>query len=235
MSRAAVIVAAGRGERMGLPDKVLLPINGEPALALSVRAADAAPRVGQIVIVAGAHSREQIIDLTAGMGLSTPWRVVEGGARRQDSVLAGVIAARSLGATSVAVHDGARPLVPASLFDETLDEAERSGSGAAIAAVPVVDTIKRVREGRVVETVPREELWAAQTPQAFLIDVLLDAFNEANHRDLTVTDEAGLFEALGWPVAVVPGDPMNLKLTYPGDLPLLEALVRSRLHAESMP
>jgi 2-C-methyl-D-erythritol 4-phosphate cytidylyltransferase len=94
--------------------------------------------------------------------------------------------------------------------------------------VPVVDTIKRVREGLIVETVPRDDLWAAQTPQAFRIDRLLAAFAEADRRGLTVTDEAGLFEALGWPVAVVPGDPMNLKLTYRGDISLLEALAASR-------
>jgi len=225
-----VIVAAGRGERMGLPDKVLLPINGEPAIALSLRAADAARRVEQIVVVAGAHSGKQIADIASGLTLATPIRVVEGGARRQDSVLAGVLAARALGVTSVAVHDGARPLVLAALFDQTLDAAEECG--AAIAAVPVVDTVKRVRNGRVLETVPRDELWAAQTPQAFMIDRLLKAFDEAARQELTVTDEASLFEALGWPVAVVPGDAMNLKLTYPGDLPLLEALARSRTRPE---
>jgi 2-C-methyl-D-erythritol 4-phosphate cytidylyltransferase len=232
MSRAAVIVAAGRGERMGMPDKVLLPINGEPAIRFSLRAADAAARIDQIVVVSGAHCREQIAGIVQGMGLRRPVLVVEGGARRQDSVLNGVVAARSLGASCVAIHDGARPLVPAALFDATLDAAERQG--AAIAAVPVVDTLKRVRERLVVETVPRDELWAAQTPQAFMVDRLLDAFQEAKRRGLTVTDEAGLFEALGWPVAIVPGDPINLKLTYPGDLPLIEALARSRTSTESI-
>jgi 2-C-methyl-D-erythritol 4-phosphate cytidylyltransferase len=230
MSRAAVIVAAGRGERMGLPDKVLLSINGEPVIQLSLRAADAASRVEQIVVVAGAHCREQIAGIVERLKLATPVTVVEGGARRQDSVLSGVVAARSLGASVVAVHDGARPLVPPALFDQTLDAAERSG--AAIAAVPVVDTIKRVHDGQVVETVPRDELCAAQTPQAFVIDRLLAAFAEADRLGLTVTDEAGLFEALAWPVVVVPGDPMNLKLTYPGDITLLEALATSRAASE---
>jgi 2-C-methyl-D-erythritol 4-phosphate cytidylyltransferase len=167
------------------------------------------------------------------LGLDTPVTVVEGGARRQDSVLAGVVAARSLGASTVAVHDGARPLVSPALFDQTLDAAEHAG--AAIAAVPIVDTVKRVRDAQVVETVPRDELWAAQTPQAFVIDRLLAAFAEADRRSLTVTDEAGLFEALGWPVVVVPGDPMNLKLTYPGDLALLESLAARRTTSAGTP
>src|SRR5688572_8237646 len=124
MSRAVVIVAAGRGERMGLPDKVLLSINGEPVIQLSLRAADAASRVDQIVVVAGAHCREQIAGIVDRLALATPVTVVEGGARRQDSVLAGVVAARSLGASVVAVHDGARPLVAPALFDQTLDAAE---------------------------------------------------------------------------------------------------------------
>lgn len=225
MTRIAIIVAAGRGERMGLPSKILVPLGGEPAIAHSLRAA-AAAQIAAIVLVAGSHTEGALGDVVVDLKLSVPIDIVTGGERRQDSVQAGLAAALRLGGTLVAVHDGARPLVTPELFDAALDAAE--AHGAAIAATPIVDTIKYVREGLIEQTVPREGLWAAQTPQAFRAQLLLDAFAAADRKGLTVTDEAALFEALQWPVAVVPGDRANLKLTHPDDLALLEALVRAR-------
>lgn len=226
MSNIAVIVAAGKGERMGLPDKVLLHIAGEPALAHCLRAALASNAVAGAVIVAGAHTLSDIQDLVAQLSFNKPVSVVAGGARRQDSVLTGVRAARVLGATYVAVHDGARPLVRAELFDATLAAAMESGG--AIAAVPISDSLKRVDGGLVTASIPRERLWAAQTPQAFDAEQLLGAFAEAERRTMTVTDESGLFEALGWPVRVVEGDLENMKLTRASDIPILEALFQAR-------
>lgn len=222
----AVIVAAGHGERMGIPDKVLLPIAGTPVIAHSLRAALASPAIDAVVIVAGPHTRAPIEALAAPLALDKPIETVMGGARRQDSVLAGVRRAHALGATMVAVHDGARPLVRPELFAATVDAAREQGG--AIAAVPVTDSLKRVAGNAVVASISREQLWAAQTPQTFAIDRLLEAFSEAERRRLDVTDEAGLFEALGWPVSIVQGDPENMKLTRASDIPILEALFQAR-------
>jgi 2-C-methyl-D-erythritol 4-phosphate cytidylyltransferase len=219
----AVIVAAGKGERLGLPDKVLLPIAGEPALLRSVKAALAAESISSAVVVAGSHTMDAIKALLDAHELPKPVSVVVGGARRQDSVLIGVRLARVLGGDVVAVHDGARPLARPQLFDETIATARVWGG--AIAAVPIADSLKRVEFDRVVTSVSRDHLWAAQTPQSFQTDKLLAAFDVAEQRGINVTDEAGLFEELGWSVHVVMGSAENLKLTRAADIPLLEALV----------
>lgn len=223
---AAVIVAAGRGERFGLPTKVLLPIAGRPALAYILDAVDAAA-ISEIVLVVGAHTRAAVASLLAGGGWSTPIAVIEGGTERHDSVAAG-LAAVSPGIEYVAIHDGARPFAPPLLFDQCLTAAVEHG--AAIAAVPVTDTLKRVRDDLVEATVDRAGLWAAQTPQVFRRATLLAAM--AAPHDPAVTDEARLFEALGLPVTVVPGSPTNLKLTHPGDLRLAEGIAAMLLPAQ---
>lgn len=221
---AAVIVAAGRGTRIGAPAKTLLPLAGRPMLAWALDAADAAETIGAIVVVAGEHTRAETAAVVAAGSWRTPIKVVTGGARRQDSVLAGVLATPE-DADVVAIHDGARPLAPAALFDACVAAAARDG--AAIAAVPVSDTLKRVEEGRIAATVDRANLWGAQTPQAFRRALLLDLFARAGDRE--VTDEASLCEALGVPVTVVPGLPENLKVTHPGDVAVAEALLRNAL------
>lgn len=226
MTNVAVIVAAGRGERIGLPEKVLLPVAGTPVIAYSLRAALASPAIDAAVIVAGLHTREPIEILVEQEMQSKPIKIVLGGSRRQDSVLAGIRAACDLGATFVAVHDAARPLVRSVLFDATIEAAREQGG--AIAAVPVTDSLKRVERGAVAASVSRDQLWAAQTPQAFSVERLLAAFDEAERRQLDVTDESGLFEALGWPVSVVQGNPENMKLTRASDIPMLEALFQAR-------
>lgn len=226
MTAIAVIVAAGKGERLGLPDKVLLPIAGESSLMRSVRAALAAEAITAAVVVAGTHTIEAIQALLDSQALPKPVSVVIGGARRQDSVLIGVRFARVLGGELVAVHDGARPLVRPHLFDETVASARLWGG--AIAAIPIADSLKRVEFDRIEASVSREHLWAAQTPQSFQTDRLLAAFDEAERRGVEVTDEAGLFEMLGWPVRVIMGEAENLKLTRAADIPLLEALVGAR-------
>jgi 2-C-methyl-D-erythritol 4-phosphate cytidylyltransferase/2-C-methyl-D-erythritol 2,4-cyclodiphosphate synthase len=215
---AAVIVAAGRGERFGVPAKVLLPIAGRPALAYVLDAVEAAA-ISEIVLVIGSHTRPGVDALLAGGGWTTPISVVSGGPERHDSVAAGLDAV-SPGIEYIAIHDGARPFAPSLLFDQCLAAAIEHG--AAIAAVPVTDTLKRIRDDLIATTVDRAGLWAAQTPQVFRRSVLLAAM--AAPHDPAVTDEARLFEARGMPVAVVPGSPSNLKLTHPGDLVLAEGI-----------
>jgi 2-C-methyl-D-erythritol 4-phosphate cytidylyltransferase len=217
-----VIVAAGRGTRFGAPGKVLLELGGRPILTYSLDAAEAATSVSEIVIVAGEHTQVEI-QRTVDCG---PWAkirsIVLGGERRQDSVLAGLNAV-SGDIDIVAIHDAARPFVTAELFDLSVDLAVLEG--AAIVAVPVTDTLKRVRDGRIEATVPRDDLWAAQTPQAFTRSVLDRCFELAAERGLDVTDEARLAELLGVAVGIVPGSSRNLKITRPEDLAIGEALI----------
>lgn len=221
---AAVVVAAGRGERVGVPGKVLLPLAGAPMIAWALRALEEAAGVGAVVVAAGAHTREAIARLVADERFAKVHAVAPGGERRQDSVAAG-LAALPEGIEIVVIHDGARPLAEAELFNRCVRAAAETG--AAIAATPVADTLKRAADGVIIETVDREGLWAAQTPQAFRLSVLREAM--AAHAGETVTDEALLCEAAGLPVRIVPASAANLKVTRPEDIPVAEALLRARV------
>lgn len=222
---AGVIVAAGRGTRYGASDKVLLPLNGRAVLVWVLQAFEASS-VEEIVIVVGLHTESVIRSIVEQASLTIPARVVVGGERRQDSVARGV-AAVSDGIGLVVIHDAARPLVTPELIDRSI--AQALVTGAAIAACPVTDTLKHVRSDLTIAmTVPREALWSAQTPQAFRRDVLLEAFGLPLFTHQTFTDEAALFEELGFPVAVVPNNEPNLKVTHPGDLAMIEALLSTR-------
>jgi 2-C-methyl-D-erythritol 4-phosphate cytidylyltransferase len=220
---AAVVVAAGRGERLGAPDKVLLPLAGRAMLAWSLRALEQAETIGPVVVVAGSHTLEAVGQLVRDGRFAKVRAVVAGGERRQDSVAAG-LAALPEGTEIVVIHDGARPLVEPELFDRCAAAAAKHG--AAIAATPVSDTLKRVAEGTIAGTVDRAGLWAAQTPQAFRLEALRRAIAASSGE--TVTDEAGLCEAAGVPVSVVPASPANLKVTHAEDIPVADALLRNR-------
>ncbi|HET8626888.1 MAG TPA: 2-C-methyl-D-erythritol 4-phosphate cytidylyltransferase [Thermomicrobiales bacterium] len=218
----AIVVGAGRSERMSGADKVFASLDGRPLLAYSVAAFAASRAVHFIVVVL--HER----NLERGRALIAEgrWRkvvaVVPGGERRQDSVRAGLAALPPC--DLVAVHDAARPLVTTDLIRRGVEVAAQTG--AAIAAMPVKDTIKRVGDGgRIVATPPREQLWAAQTPQLARRDLLERAFALADERGLTVTDEAGLLEAAGEPVTVFAGSYRNLKITTPEDLAIAAVLL----------
>ncbi|MBW3631947.1 MAG: 2-C-methyl-D-erythritol 4-phosphate cytidylyltransferase, partial [Chloroflexi bacterium] len=224
---AAVVVAAGRGERLGAPEKVLLPLAGRPMLAWSLLALEQAGAIGSVIVVAGSHTQEAIRRLIDDEGFGKVQAVVAGGERRQDSVAAG-LAALKMGIEIVVIHDGARPLAEPDLFDRCAQSA--AANGAAIAATPVADTLKRVDASLITGTVDRAGLWAAQTPQAFRLEALLRAL--VSNSGETVTDEARLCEAAGVPVAVVPASPANLKVTHPEDIAVADALLRAR-HGES--
>jgi 2-C-methyl-D-erythritol 4-phosphate cytidylyltransferase/2-C-methyl-D-erythritol 2,4-cyclodiphosphate synthase len=220
---AAVVVAAGRGERLGAPEKVLLPLASRPMLAWSLLALERTKAIGSVVIVAGSHTQEAIGGLVQDEGFAKVQAIVAGGERRQDSVAAG-LAALTTGIEIVVIHDGARPLAEPDLFDRCVRSA--AANGAAIAATPVADTLKRVDAGIITATVDRAGLWAAQTPQAFRLEALLRAL--ATNPGETVTDEARLCEIAGVPVAVVPASPANLKVTHPEDIAVADALLRAR-------
>ncbi len=226
---AAVIVAAGRGARMGAPstgpvDKLFAPLAGRPLLARTLAAFAACAAVDRLVLVLSPanldRGRALLDELAPGRG----WRVCSGGPRRQDSVRLGLSALGGLGPGDyVAVHDGARPLVTPDLVLQALEAARETG--AAVPALPLVDTVKEAGpDGLVLRTLDRSRLYAVQTPQAFRCDLLLRA-----HREVTqdVTDDAAMLEALGLPVKLFPGSPTNLKVTTPADLRLAAALLQT--------
>ncbi len=218
----AVIVGAGRATRMGGNDKIFAPLAGRPVLAHSLAAFEASGHITAIVVVLNERNiaRGEALAREGGWGKVVAIR--PGGARRQDSVRAGLAALPPC--DFVAVHDAARPLVTPELIARGVEGAV--ATGAAVAAVPVKDTIKRVDGGgRIVETPPRDTLWAAQTPQIVARGALERAFAAADARGLTVTDEAGLLEAVGEPVTVFTGAYDNIKVTTPEDLIVAAALL----------
>ena len=232
----AIVVAAGEGKRMREgpfargPRKPFVELAGRPIL---LRTLDAIARSGSVERTVVAVAAE---DLAAAEELIAPERdrllvaaIVEGGARRQDSV------ARALAVVPeeielVAVHDGARPLVEPELFDRALGAAGRTG--AACVSLPVGETLKRVEEGAgsppmIGETVDRSRLWAAQTPQAFRRADLARLLGEADREGIDLTDDAQAFDRSGLPVEAVPGSPRNIKITTPEDLAMAEAILAS--------
>jgi 2-C-methyl-D-erythritol 4-phosphate cytidylyltransferase len=214
----AVLVAAGRSTRMGF-DKLWAELANRPVVDWSLQAIAASRAVDRLVLVV---ARERLADAALLIApYELPAMAVPGGERRRDSVAAGVGVLADCG--WVLVHDGARPFLTPELVRRGLDAAR--GTGAAVAAVPVRDTIKRVRGSVVVQTLARAELWAVQTPQVFRRDLLRDALGAS---DEDVTDEATLVERCGGTVHVFPGDGSNLKITMPEDLELARALIERR-------
>ncbi len=215
----AIVVAAGSSQRMGGIDKLAWPVAGRPVLAHTLAALAAADDVDAIVVVTAAD-RETTV--AAADWLPAKVRaVVPGGARRQDSVAAGFDALERLapdpdGTRVLLVHDGARPLVAPALVAAVTAAADRHG--AAIPVAPVVETIKQLDGDRIVGTVDRSTLGAAQTPQGVRRAIWRRALADPVAATGTWTDEAALLEACRIAVHVVPGDPSNLKVTMPADL-----------------
>lgn len=220
-----VIVAAGRGERFGDTGKVLAPVGGRPVLAWVLDAMEASTSVRDVVIVYGHHSEDAIRALVSTGSWPKITALVAGGDQRQDSMTNGVRAIAG-DLEVVMVQDAARPLITPELVDRCAVRARETG--AAILATPVTDTIKRVDEGVIVQTVDRSTLWAAQTPQAFQRQLLVELCERALTGRVEFTDEASLAEALDRSVAIVRGDRLNIKITHPEDLDVVDALLRQR-------
>ncbi|MGB9887662.1 MAG: 2-C-methyl-D-erythritol 4-phosphate cytidylyltransferase [Moorellales bacterium] len=219
---AAVVVAAGRGERLGAGrNKAFVDLGGHPLLAYCLAGLEASPEIAAVVVAVGSGEEDACRRLLRPYRLSKVVEVVAGGATRQESV------ARALRAVDpryrwVAVHDGARPFVSPELVRELADAAR--ARGAAVPGLALRDTVKRLEGAadRVAETLPRERLVAVQTPQVFSRSLLEEAHRQAEAKGLIATDDAALVESLGHPVWVVPGDYRNLKITTPEDLELAE-------------
>lgn len=230
MTASAVIVAAGKGERFGDSGKVLANLLDRPVLAWTLDAFEKSPSISEIVVVVGEHTRAPIVE----MMYTGSWRkiseVVVGGDTRQVSTANGVQAVDPQ-AEIILVHDAARPLVLSEQIEQCIRVAK--DHGGAILAAPLTDTVKRVHDGIIAETIDRSTLWGAQTPQVFRAELMRQMIEFSRTTTEPVTDEASLAEGLGNPVHIVGGDSINMKITHPSDLLIAEALLRARKEAES--
>jgi len=213
---SAVVVAAGAGRRFGSAKQFAL-LRGKPVLDRTLDAVAGHPEVDEIVLVLPAG--------VSGARYRKRWRkiaaVIRGGDKRQDSVARGFARLKSGRGSLVLVHDGVRPLVGREVISRVIAKARETG--AAVAAIPVEDTVKEAAGGFVVRTLERDGLRRIQTPQGFHYEVLGEALRRAREDGFSGTDEATLVERTGHPVAVVPGDPRNIKITTAADLRIAEA------------
>jgi 2-C-methyl-D-erythritol 4-phosphate cytidylyltransferase len=221
---SAIIVAAGKGTRMGADvDKLFLEVAGRPVVAHTWQRFNDAPGIDEIILVVRNGMQDAFADLAKQFKLTKPHRFVVGGAERQDSVWNG-LAALSPAAKLVAIQDGARPCTTLELIGATLVAARETG--AAVAAQPVTDTIKETDDGNIISrNVDRSRLRAVQTPQKFRVEVIRRALEEVRARNLHVTDDTAACELIGQPVRLVTSAAPNPKVTTPADLPYVGLLL----------
>jgi len=225
-----VIVAAGRGSRMGQGDKLFMEVAGLPLVGHTWRRFDRFAGTAEIVIVIRGESRSLFENLAKRIAAAKPWRIVEGGAERQDSVWNGVNATDEASAV-VAIQDGARPCTPLGSLGQAIDAAREMG--AAVLAKRVSDTLKRGDgQAQILGTVDRENLWAVQTPQVFRREVILAALAKVRNEGLAITDDTAACEALGQAVKLIECDRPNPKATTPDDLPFIESLLAAEAAGE---
>lgn len=223
----AIIVAAGQGSRMGTKiNKQYLKLLDKPVLAHTIEVFEHHPLVDGIIVV----TRQEEINLCYEevifpYNFQKVIKVIAGGKERQDLVYQG-LKALPCECELVVVHDGARPLITPKIIETAI--LEGSKEGAAIVAVPVKDTIKRQREGYVCETIPREEIWAVQTPQVFSKKIIIEAYEVAYNHGYYGTDDASLVERIGKQVKIVRGSYDNIKITTPEDLDIGGSILRRR-------
>ncbi|MBD2390552.1 2-C-methyl-D-erythritol 4-phosphate cytidylyltransferase [Aphanizomenon flos-aquae NRERC-008] len=222
-----LIPAAGSGKRMGADrNKLLLQIRSKPLIAWTLLAAEAASSISWIGIVSQPPDWDDFKSIIADLRLKKTIELISGGSTRQESVYNGLQALPSH-AKRVLIHDGARCLATPNLLN-ACSEAIIDCFGL-IAAVPVKDTIKVVKDNGVIKNTPdRQQLWAAQTPQGFDVKLLKQCHDEGIRQGWEVTDDAALFEKCGIEVRIVPGEETNLKITTPQDLAMAEFILSSR-------
>jgi 2-C-methyl-D-erythritol 4-phosphate cytidylyltransferase len=223
----ALITAAGKGQRMhSETPKQYLPLGGKPVLAQTVQVFEDCPSVDGVYLIVPQDQMDLVQkEVVEKYGFKKVLKVVRGGKMRQQSVWNGIRAIRS-GCAIVVVHDGVRPLIRQELIEESIEEARRGG--AAVIAVPPKDTVKRLRDGRQLQTLPREEIWLAQTPQTFQFSLLKKAYQKAAQEAWVGTDDCALVENLGQAVSIIMGDYANIKITTAEDLLLAEILFSLR-------
>jgi len=223
MKVTAIIAAAGAGRRMKADrPKQLFVLNNTPILIYTIRKFDACRIIDSVIVAAPRESVEEIRALVNAAGFSKPISVIQGGEHRQDSVSTAV-GHLDPSVTVVAVHDAVRPFVSVEEIEAVVQKAAKTG--AAILAVPIVDTVKQVEKDVVDATLAREHLVLAQTPQAFRVEILREAFERARKDEYFGTDESSLVERMGRSVSIVRGSERNIKITRPSDLVLARVLL----------
>ena len=222
---SAIIVAGGRGTRMGPDiDKLFLEVSGAPVVAHTWERFDDSESIDEIVLVIREGMKTAFEELAATLELRKPYRFVIGGKERQDSVWNG-LQAIAPAAELVAIQDAARPCTPAGLIEATLEAARETG--AAVAAQRVSDTLKQSEDGQIIARhLDRSRLWAVQTPQAFRVEIIRKALGAVREKGLLVTDDTAACEFIGQPVRLVENAQPNPKVTLPADLHYIELLLR---------
>ena len=222
----AIIVAAGRGHRMGFGyNKVLAPICGRPVIEWTLRSLIDSALADKLILVVNPDDRDDMDRICRPYVNKMDISLVLGGPDRQDSVYNGLRALPE-GVGLVLIHDGARPFADRGIFLRGIQNARKYG--AACAGVPVKDTIKRVDEGKnIISTPPRKFLWSAQTPQVFKTEIIVKAYDHAFEKGIRSTDDAGLAEAAGFEVKMFLGGYKNIKLTSPEDILLAEQFMKT--------
>lgn len=225
MSAIAIIPAAGMGTRMGHETpKQFLSLNGVPIFIHTLKKFDGATAVTEIIVGVRKEEADHVARAINGERFSKPVRVAEGGATRQETVARAL--ARVPSSTEVVlVHDAVRPFVTPEMIERVATAARRAG--AAIFAIPSVDTVKQLELETITATIPRERVALAQTPQAFRYALLKEAFDRAAEDGFQGTDESSLVERLGTKVKVLMGSDRNIKITKPSDLPLARFFLAS--------
>ncbi|GAB6437589.1 2-C-methyl-D-erythritol 4-phosphate cytidylyltransferase [Bacillus luti] len=217
-----IIPAAGQGKRMGAgKNKLFLLINEVPIIVHTLRAFEKDKACKSIVMAINEEERPYFEELMQKYPVEKPVQFIQGGAERQDSVYNAIQHISDV--EYVLVHDGARPFVTNKVIQDVLTATEKYG--ASICAVSVKDTVKKVEQGVVVETVERSQLKAVQTPQGFSVPLLLEAHRSAKQSCYLGTDDASLVERIGKPVGVVEGSYYNIKVTTPEDLLIAESFL----------
>jgi 2-C-methyl-D-erythritol 4-phosphate cytidylyltransferase len=235
MKVSVILAAAGLGTRMGrsVPEKAgtsrkqFMLLEGSPILLHTIRKFVSSPAVGEIVVALRAEDLEWVRDLLERESFGKPVRLVEGGDSRQESV-ENALATLGSGTELVAVHDAVRPFIEHSVLEKVFAEAEENG--AAIVGIVPVDTVKQIHRNKIRQTIPRERLILAQTPQVFRFDLLKQAFAKAREDGFAGTDESSLVERLEQvEVSVVPGSDRNIKITKPSDMDLARLFLAEEL------
>ena len=223
---SAIIVAAGKGTRMGPQvDKLFLQLDGCPIVAHTWRRFEEAGCIDELLLIVRDGMQGAFAGLAEQYKFKKRFRLVGGGKERQDSVWNG-LEALSPQTEIVAIQDAARPCTSSALIAATVAAAREVG--AAVAAQAVTDTIKESRDGKLIErTLDRSRLWAVQTPQTFRVDIIRRALSVVRQGGLLVTDDTAACELIGQPVQLVVSTEPNPKVTRPEDLPCVEALLRS--------
>lgn len=225
MTYQVILPAAGQGKRMGAGrNKLFLELNGVPVLIHTLRVFEEDEACQGVILAVHPQDESEFKELLRKYNIQKVIKFAPGGEERQHSIFNALKTVESEGV--ILVHDAARPFIQKEQIHRLFETARKMG--AAIIGVRAKDTMKKVDGGKVVETVERSSLWAVQTPQAFRVSLLREAYEQAEKDNFLGTDDASLVERLGYPVSIVEGNYDNIKLTTPEDLFFAEAILKKR-------